>query len=148
MSKKKVRLIHWFQAGSFPPTIMFSVGYSHIQIIRYLKKVKAKEWLCGIKDEGKLIDDAKYITLYREIVNTKTERPIRKLYYIIFTESFLFTDYSYSILAHEVLHCTQFLLRPILDIDKEYEAFAYTHTFIMDKCMDLIRGVKKKNKKK
>ena len=81
--------------------------------------------------------------MHREMIDTKTERHAKDLYYIIFTEPFIFTDYSYSILAHEVLHCTQFLLEPILDIKKEYEAFAYTHTFIMDKCMELIRGNKK-----
>jgi hypothetical protein len=127
--------------------IMFSVGFSHAQIMKHLKKTKAKEWMIGIKDEKELIDNSKYTTMYREIIDTETERPVKKLYYIIFTEPFMFTDYSYSILAHEVLHCTQFLLEPILDIKREYEAFAYTHTFIMDKCMDLIRGENKAYKK-
>ena len=138
--EKTVRLIQYFQAGSFPSMIMFSVGFSHKQIMKHLKKTKAKEWIAGIKDERELIDNSKYTALYREIVSSETERPTKKLYYIIFTEPFMFTDSSYSILAHEVLHCTQFLLEPILDIKREYEAFAYTHTFIMDKCIELIRG--------
>jgi hypothetical protein len=142
--QKKVKLIRFFKAGSFPPMIMFSVGFSHEQIMKHLKKMKADEWIIGIKNDKKLIDDSKYITCYREIIDTKTERLTKKLYYLIFTEPFMFTDNSYSILAHEVLHCTQFLLESILDIRKEYESFAYTHTFIMDKCIELIRGKKKK----
>jgi hypothetical protein len=107
--------------------------------MKHLKKVKAEDWMAGLEGEREMVDTSKYVTLFREIASTETERPTKKLYYIIFTEPFMFTDNSYSILAHEVLHCTQFLLRPILDIDKEYEAFAYTHTFIMDKCIELIR---------
>jgi hypothetical protein len=140
---KNVKLIQFFQAGSFPPMIMFSVGFSYNQIINHLKKMKAKEWISGLEGEKEFINKNKYIAMHREMIDTKTERHAKDLYYIIFTEPFIFTDYSYSILAHEVLHCTQFLLEPILDIKKEYEAFAYTHTFIMDKCMELIRGNKK-----
>lgn len=146
---KKVKLIQFFQAGSFPSMIMFSVGFSYDQIIKHLKKMGADDWITGMsdKEDKERIDHNKYTASYREIVSTDTERNTKKLYYLIFTETFLFTDYSYSILAHEVLHVTQFLLEPILDIKVEYESFAYTHTFIMDKCMDLIRG-KNENPKK
>lgn len=142
MAKKKVKLIQFFQAGSFPPMIMFSVGFSYDQIIKHLKKMGADEWITGISDpeDKKRIDNNKYTASYRSIEWTGNEKKTKKLYYIIFTETFMFTDSSYSILAHEVLHCTQFLLEPILDIRQEYESFAYTHTFIMDKCMELIRG--------
>jgi hypothetical protein len=138
--KKKVKLIKCFRAGSFPSMIMFSIGFTHAEIIEHLKKVKAKEWLQGIEGDKELIDRNKYCALHREIINTRTERPTKQLYYIIFTEPFMFTDSSYSILAHEVLHLTQFILKPILDINEEYEAFAYTHTFIMNKCLKLIRN--------
>lgn len=137
---KKIKLIRCFRAGSFPSMIMFSIGFTHSEIVKHLKKVKADEWLSGIEGDGNLIDNNKYNALYREIVNTRSERPTKRLYYLIFTEPFMFTDNSYSILAHEVLHVTQFLLQPILDIKQEYEAFAYTHTFIMNKCLKLIRG--------
>lgn len=144
MSKKKknVRLIQFFRAGSFPSMIMFSVGFSYDQIIKELKKMKAKEWIAGMsdKEDRERINNNKYTASYREIVSTDNERNSKKLYYLIFTEPFMFTDNSYSILAHEVLHVTQFLLEPILDIKVEYESFAYTHTFIMDKCLELIRG--------
>jgi len=138
--KKNIKLIKCFRAGSFPSMIMFSIGFTYAEIVKHLKKVKADEWLTGIENDGKLIDNNKYNALHREIVNTKSERPTKRLYYLIFTESFMFTDSSYSILAHEVLHITQFLLEPILNINNEYEAFAYTHTFIMNKCLKLIRN--------
>ena len=144
--KSKVRLIEYFRAGSFPPMIMFSVGFSYDKIIKHLKKTKAKEWLIGIENDGSLIDKNKYNALTREIIDTNSERPTKRLYYLIFTEKFMFTDNSYSILAHEVLHITQFLLEPILDIKTEYEAFAYTHTFIMNKCLELIHETAQKTK--
>ena len=141
--KKRVKLIRCFRMGSFPPMIMFSCGFSYDEMIAILKKQKAKEWLRGIGDDRELITKAKYLALHREIINTRTERLTKHLYYLIFTEEFLFTDYSYSILAHEVLHLVQFALEPILDISKEMECFAYTHTFVMNKCLKLLRETKK-----
>jgi hypothetical protein len=138
--KKVVRLLRCFKMGSFPPMILFSIGFSGEEIIKILKKQKAKEWVTGIKGEEDYINKVKYCALHREIINTETERPVKNLYYLIFTEPFMFTDQSYSILAHEVLHVVQFALKDILDIKDEYEAFAYTHTFVMDKCMELIRN--------
>lgn len=147
MAKKKhIRLIKFFRMGSFPPMLMVSFGFSYDEIIAHLKKCKAKEWIKGIYGEKEFIDKSKYCGLHREIVETKTERPVKNLYYLIFTEEFLFTDYSYSILAHEVLHVVQFALDPILDIRKELEAFAYTHTYVMDMCLKSIRGTKKSKK--
>lgn len=144
MNKKKkvIRLIRCFRMGSFPPMVMFCIGFSGKEIMKHLKKQKASDWIAGIKGEEDYIDKCKYVAMYREIASTETERPTKKLYYLIFTEPFMFTDNSYSILAHEVLHITQFALRDILNINDETEAFAYTHTFIMDKCMKLIRGKK------
>jgi hypothetical protein len=142
MKIKRVKLIRCFRAGSFPPMIMFSIGFSYDEIMKHLKKDKAKEWIAGIRGEKEFINRVKYCALFREVIDTKGERPTKNLYYLIFTEPFMFTDNSYSILAHEVLHVTQFLLDPILDIKKEYEAFAYTHTFIMNKCLKLIRNAK------
>jgi len=140
MSKKKrVKLIRCFRMGSFPSMIMFSCGFSYNEIIAVLKKQKAKEWLTGISDDRELITKAKYLALHREIVSTRTERPTKQLYYLIFTEEFLFTDYSYCILAHEVLHLVQFALKPILNISEEVECFAYTHTFVMHKCLKILR---------
>jgi hypothetical protein len=142
MSKKKkiVKLIKCFRMGSFPPMIMFCIGFSGKEIMQHLKKQKAKDWLAGIKGEEDYIDRCKYVAMHREIISTETERPTKQLYYLIFTEPFMFTDDSYSILAHEVLHITQFALKDILDINNEIEAFAYTHTFVMNKCIELIRG--------
>ena len=142
MKRKKVKLIRCFRAGSFPSMIMFSIGFNYDEIVKHLKKTKAKEWLHGIESDKEMINRNKYCALHREIINISTERPTKQLYYLIFTETFMFTDSSYSILAHEVLHLTQFILKPILDINEEYEAFAYTHTFIMNKCLKLIRGKK------
>src|SRR4030042_3579980 len=119
--KKHIKLIKFFRMGSFPPMIMFSVGFDYDGIVAHLKKAKAKEWLRGIENDKVFITNAKYCALSREIINTQTEGVVKKLYYLIFTEEFLFTDYSYCILAHEVLHLVQFALKPILDVSKEVE---------------------------
>jgi hypothetical protein len=141
MNKKKkiVRLIRYINIGVFPREIMFCVGFTPEQIIEHLKKHKEKEWIQGIENNIDFIKKSIYCACSQQIIDTKTERPIKRLYYLIFTEPFMFEDGSYTILAHEVLHVVQFALKDVLDITEEYEAFAYTHSFVMNKCLAYIR---------
>lgn len=139
MSKKRVQSLGYLNTGIFPATIMFSCGFDYSEIVKVLKKTKAKEWLAGIKGESELLNGNNWFGLKREIINTKTGKTVL-LYYIILKNSFDFTDDSYCKLAHEVLHICQFMLPDLLDRDREFECEAYLHTHIMGQCLKQIRG--------
>lgn len=135
------RVIHWLDTGIFPATILFSCGFTYDEIIKDLKKKKAKDWLNGLDEDKELINcKASWgMAMRRDCENTKTgEKKI--LFYIILKDRFDFTDGSYCKLAHEVLHICQFFLPDILNRNKEHEAEAYLHTHIMNSCLKALRG--------
>lgn len=141
-NKKSPKIISWLDMGIFPPTILFSCGNSYDELSAYLKKVKAKDWLRCIEDMEKDFADVEYFALHRYLENTKTVHK-KHFYYIFIKPRFGFTDYEMVKLAHEVLHVCSFALENILSISREYEAFAYSHSYIMDHCLQLLRGERK-----
>lgn len=140
---KVTKLIHWLDTGIFPATIMFSVGFTHDEIIKYLIKVKANEWKDGIADENDLFSKGNWCALRRDLEHTVTNEK-KTLFYINIPRAFDFSDGDYCKLAHEVLHITQFMMKDFLDPEREYEAVAYTHTHIMEQCLKSLRGENKK----
>lgn len=126
----------YLNTGIFPATICFSHGFSYKQIMKILKKTKAGIWYDGIYDDKELIEAGTYFALGRKVI--KDGKPVR-LFYIIITDEFSFSDYDYCKLAHEVLHICQFVLPDILNRDREFECEAYLHTHIMEQCLKQIR---------
>lgn len=129
--------LDYLNTGIFPATVLFSHGFSYKEIMKTLKKTKAKVWYNGIYEDRVLLEGGTWFALGREVVEDGINK---KLFYIILTEEFDFSDYSYCKLAHEVLHICQFVLPDILNRDREFECEAYLHTHIMMQCLKQIRG--------
>lgn len=50
------------------------------------------------------------------------------------------------VLAHELVHIVSFLLSGILNRNQEVEAEAYTHTYFMDKVVDLVLDIRRRER--
>lgn len=132
----------WIDAGIFPATIMFSCGFKYGEINKLLTKKRAHDWKTGISEDKGLIESGENFALDRTIYDTKNSKNKKRVFYIIFTEQFKFTDYEFCKLAHEVLHICQFALPDFLNRDREFECEAYLHTHIMQQCLKVLRNKK------
>lgn len=129
---------YFLNTGIFPATICFNCGFTYDEIIAVLKKKKASEWVLPIENDKALIDSGKNFALSRTMFNTKTKKEVQ-FFYIILIDRFTFTDYEMCVLAHEILHICQFMLPKILNRDKETEAEAYLHTYLMEDILKILR---------
>jgi hypothetical protein len=59
--------------------------------------------------------------------------------FICLQEEFDFSDRHHTILSHEVIHACTHHLKSMFDIVTENEAFAYTHTHILNQCYEVLR---------
>lgn len=139
MKRKTIKGMYWFDTGIFPATVMFIFGYTYDEVISYCKKKKGDTWAVALSDDRKLFEESNYCAFSRTIENNKTG-DLKYHYIIKIKERFKFTDYEYAKLAHEVLHICQFMLPGILNRDRETEAEAYLHTYLMRKCLAALRG--------
>lgn len=140
---KSDKIIDWINFGIFPGYCMVSIGFTFDEIISELNKLKVDDravdnWITGIEGSKELIDSGSNFGLRRVVENSKTKDKIY-LSYIIFTERFGFTDYEMCKLAHEVLHICQFTLPDFMNVEREFESVAYTHTHLMQQCLKLMR---------
>lgn len=138
--KKQVSIIHQCNAGIWPCVgIMFVQGFSYEEMVKEFVNDNCKDWAEGIKHDKELIDSAKYLALRRIIPGDDADPRPTDLYYIILQDPFNHEPMEYARLAHEVIHICQFLFEicnahPI----EEKEAFAYTHTHIMEQVLTQI----------
>lgn len=130
--------MHTLDAGIFPFKVLLSSGYLYDEIIKELKKQKCHQWALGLRDDKAFIEGGKNFAIKRTVAHKKHGEAT--FFYIIFTESFDFTDWSMCKLAHEVLHICQFMLPLMLDRDREYECEAYLHSHIMEQALKKLRG--------
>jgi hypothetical protein len=138
---KVIKGMYWFDTGIFPATVMFIFGFTYDETIAELKKKKADTWAMAISEDRELMGNSNYLAMKRSLENTKTGKFVDH-YIIKITEPFKFEDYDYCRLAHEVLHICQYFLPDVLKRDKEHEAEAYLHTYLMQKCLVALRGDK------
>lgn len=126
--------------GSFPGKIMFTCGYTFDEICKQLKKEKCDEWLECFETTKDLWDGNCW-----GFGSLRTKKIKDKFYYYSFLclrDNFDFTDESHAKLAHEVIHVCTFQLADLFNLVKENEAFAYTHTHIMQQCYEVLRKKK------
>ncbi len=130
-------VIHTLNFGSFPGKVFFTTGYSFDEICKELTKQKQVDWLAAFKNSKYLFDSAAVGYAYKTSVEVKG----RELTYmfLVLKKSFDFSDYMHSILSHELIHLCTFNLKDMLDIVKENEAFAYTHTHMLTQCYEVLR---------
>lgn len=135
--KREVSIMHHCDSGIWPCAgIIFIQGFSYQEIIENFNNDNCKNWSEGIKDDKALIDSAKYLAMRRTIYGDKEDPRPTDLYYIILQDPFNHEPIEYAKLAHEVIHICQFIFEvcnahPI----EEKEAFAYTHTHIMEQIL-------------
>lgn len=123
---------------------MFSAGYTFDEVCIELKKQRCKEWLAAFKGTQHL-----FAPNCKGFTSEQTWEYKDVTYYYTFLclqEEFNFSDRHHAILAHEVIHCCTHHLSPMVDIVKENEAFAYTHTHILTQCYKALRDANKKRK--
>lgn len=146
MSKKNKqpgKFVSWLNTGIFPASIIFTHNLQYDEIMKELLKIKVTAWYwhAALMGDKELIDCGNYFALKREVEHNTTGDK-KTLFYIIIKEKFLFTDYEFCKLAHEVLHICQFMLKDFLDRDREFECEAYLHTHIMQQCLKELRQQK------
>lgn len=128
--------------GSFPGKILFTCGYTYDEVCKQLKKEKCNDWLqCFETTKYLWTKDCRGFGSFRTLTIKDKE------YYFSFLclrDIFDYSDSAHATLAHEVIHICSFQLHDLLDIVKENEAFAYTHTHIMNQCYELLRKNKKR----
>lgn len=126
--------------GSFPGKILFTCGYKFDEVCKQLKKEKCYEWL-------QCFETTKYLWTAdcRGFGSFRTLTVKGKEYYYSFLclrDCFDFTDEAHATLSHEVIHICSQQLPDLFDIVKENEAFAYTHTHILNQCYKVLRNKK------
>lgn len=140
-----MKVISTLNFGSFPGKIMFSSGFTYDEVCKELKKQKCPEWLAAF-------EQCKYLT-GEGVAGFSSKRYLMikgKEYeycFVFLRDEFNFSDRHHAVLSHEVIHICTHHLSPMLDIVKENEAFAYTHTHILTQCYNAIRSAKPKKKK-
>lgn len=137
-----MQIISTLNFGSFPGKIMFSTGYTHEEVLKELKIQKCTGWLLAWKETKYLFSEHCGGFASKRTVEIKGEKYDFNFLHI--TEPFNFSDRHHSILAHEAIHLCTFHLSTMIDIVKENEAFAYTHTHILNQCYKVLRDAKKK----
>jgi hypothetical protein len=136
---KVIKGMYWIDCGIFPATVLFVFGFTYDEVMVELKKKKAGSWAMAIQDDRKLYESSNYLAMQRTLENTKTGKEVQH-FFIKIKEPFTYTDYEYAKLAHECLHICQYMLPDVLDRNKEHEAEAYFHTYLMQKCLACLRG--------
>ena len=147
MKKKVKKVLGFLDLGISPGTVLFSCGFTYKELTTLLDKnyksgrwplhKGVASWYLGISQEEELLGKGGNFGMSRTIEHPKHGEV--KLYYILLTKEFDFSDDSMAILAHEILHIIQFHLPDILNRNKEIEAEAYTHTHLMNQCLKLLR---------
>lgn len=131
--------------GSFPGKILFTAGYTYDEICKELKKQKCQEWLQCFETTKDLWDGNCWGFGSQRTIKIKGTD-----YYYSFLclkDRFNFSDTSHARLAHEIIHVCSWQLPELFNIIKENEAFAHTHTHIMEQCYAVLRGKKATNSK-
>jgi hypothetical protein len=138
-AKKTKPIICWINHGVYPGSTMFIYKKSHDEVCKHLKKLKAIDWLVCVENDELMLKPEQWFCGRRVFYNSKTKEE-RTLFFIRIATEFYFNDRAYVTLAHEVLHLCQFFLPDLMDRNKEIEAEAYFHTYMMEQCLKAIRG--------
>lgn len=146
MSRKKEPLKCY---GSIPNQIFggyvyFTCGYGYDEII---KNIVADDWKLALSNDRDLLEGEYGAFALERVIEDRKADKITKYHFIIL-KGFNFSDYHMCTLAHECLHIVQFVLKDLLDRDREYESEAYYHTYLMEQCLEIMREAEGKNKKR
>lgn len=141
-----MKVLSTLNFGSFPGKVMFSCGYLFDEVMKELKKQKCNEWATAFNSCRDLSDQgtAGFAAQRRLVIKGNSY-----VYSFIFIrDEFDYSPKHHATLSHEVIHACTFHLSDMIDIVKENEAFAYTHTHILNQCYDILGEQKLKNKRR
>ena len=133
-------VMHMVNFGSFHGKILFTAGYTYDEICKELKKQKCLEWLEAFESTHHLW--GKTVAGYSSLTTITINRESYQYCFICLRDRFNFSDTAHGILSHEVIHICTHNLSQMFDIVKENEAFAYTHTHILNQCYEVLRDKK------
>lgn len=145
-TNKNLKIIDFVDFGIFVDTIMVVIGFTYEEAVAEMERLiesgdwEDNRWLVAFKDmfADNGFDDFEGLT-YGSTLNHREKGFTYRAHILYLPNSFDYTPQAYTTLAHEVVHLCQFKLRKILDISKEIEAFAYTHSYIMKKILELLK---------
>lgn len=150
MKKKeiKTKTLIFQDWGTFFGTTMVVCGFDdYDDVLKYLKKNKYSDWYNALKwkkeDDGKKLDKSFHFSHWDMISfkKGKEEKPIHySVLYLLHWKSDL---EHYKILAHELFHAMQFCMPVFLDVNKEYEAVAYEHSYLFQGIADELNKIYK-----
>ena len=126
--------------GSFPGKIMFTAGYSFEEACKELKKQKCNDWLECFKQTEYLFEPTCAGFASTRILSVKGKE--YTFNFVCLRDEFNFSDKHHATLSHEVIHICTHQLKDMIDIVRENEAFAYTHTHILNQCYEVLRNKK------
>ncbi len=138
-SKKVIGTIH---CEMFSSVILLCYNVRQQEILKKLLSwdKDVRYWHDGIKNEVNHFEKPSWGFVLKRIVTRGKDE--KTLFYLVIKNKFRFDDFDYCSLAHEVVHLCQFILPDILDRDREIEAEAYFHSYLMTKVLDAIRAAK------
>lgn len=137
-----MKVLETLNFGSFPGKIMFSAGFTFDEVCEELKKQRCTNWLIAFKACKHLTGKDVAGFSAKQFVEIKGKE--YDFCFVFLRDVFDFSDRHHAVLSHEVIHICTHHLSPMLDIVKENEAFAYTHTHILTQCYNAVRSAKKK----
>lgn len=137
MRKSKAHIVT-LDAGIFPCKVLFSVAVTHEEILSKLKKNKSMDWHDCVANE---VDYYKLPYWAGKRVYRHTKNNTERTYFLLHIgRPFDFSDWDMVMLAHECVHLCQFILKEILDRDREIEAEAYLHSHLMTQALKILRS--------
>lgn len=121
---------------------MFSVGYSFEEVAAELKKQRCVGWAAAWQETKYLFH--KDCAGFAKKIIMEFKGKEYDYFFLHLRDEFKFTDRHHSVLSHELIHICTFNLSIMIDIVKENEAFAYTHTHLLEQCYQVLRKKPKK----
>lgn len=124
--------------GSFPGVSYFSCGFTYNELMKMFKKQKLSHYIAALESVKYLFDEdhTEAFVAQRKVGECGNDVFVE---FIILKEKFDFSDTHHATLSHEIIHAVTNTLSDVLDIVKENEAFAYTHSHVLSQCYSLLK---------
>lgn len=132
MKKEIIKSIIFQGWGTFYGTTMIVCGFKDYQeIVGYLHKKKYYDWEEALKNKPEEFIGCHFSKwIYKD-----------KKYSMLFLKDWKSDVNHYKILAHELVHAVQFCMKDFLDVQEEFEAVAYQHSYLFEEIANELNKV-------
>lgn len=139
--KISIKNMKWLDFGTFPGGFLFISGYSFDEAKALMISRKYdKEWLATFDATDDLWGPGTWGFACKRTIDYFKTKSEKHFFFLVIKRDFDFSDWHMIALAHECTHLSTYYLTGVLDIIKENEAFAYTHSYIMKKILEILRN--------